>query len=107
MERLEQIVPGAAGRIITMAEKAQAASHEATQRAHERAVQIEADEHSENMTALWMAFAICLVFSIGGVVLVLQGFEKIGAALICTTLLGVVGSFLSRKKPPRNQGQPS
>lgn len=100
MERLERIVPGAADRIITMAEKDQAASHEAAQRSHERAVQAETNEHRERMTALWMAFAICFLFSIGGVALVLHGFEKIGAALICTTLLGVVGSFLNRKKRP-------
>ncbi|WP_206214347.1 DUF2335 domain-containing protein [Desulfovibrio sp. ZJ369] len=102
MERLEQIVPGAADRIIAMAEKDQTASHEAAQHAHERAAQIEADEHRENMTALWMAFTICFIFSIGGVALVLHGFEKIGAALICTTLLGVVSSFLSRKKRHRD-----
>ena len=98
MEHLEQIVPGAAERIITMAEKDQAYSHEEAQRTHERAVQVEADQHRESMTALWMAFVICFIFSIGGVALVLHGFEKIGAALICTTLLGVVSSFLSRKK---------
>lgn len=98
MERLEQLLPGAADRIFTMAEKDQASAHESQRLAHERAVQLEKDQHGESMTALWMAFAICLVFAVGGILLVLNGFEKIGAALIGTTLLGVVGSFLSQKK---------
>ena len=98
MERLEQLLPGAADRIFTMAEKDQAAAHEAQRSAHERAVHLEKDQHGESMTALWMAFSICLVFAVGGILLILNGFEKIGAALIGTTLLGVVGSFLSQKK---------
>lgn len=98
MERLEQLLPGAADRIFTMAEKDQTAAHEAQRLAHERAVQLEKDQHGESMTALWMAFAICLVFAIGGILLILNGYEKTGAALIGTTLLGVVGSFLGQKK---------
>lgn len=81
-----------------MAEKDQAAAHEAQRCAHERATQQEKDEHRESMTALWMAFSICLVFAVGGIILVLNGYEKIGTALIGTTLLGVVGSFLGQKK---------
>ncbi len=98
MEQLERLLPGAADRIFTMAEKDQDAAHEAQRLTHERADRQEENQHKENMTALWMAFSICLVFAVGGILLVLNGYEKIGAALIGTTLLGVVGSFLGQKR---------
>lgn len=98
MEKLEQLLPGAADRIFAMAEKDQQAAHEAQRMAHERAIQLEKDQHSEAMTALVLAFIVCIIFSGGGILLVLNGFEKIGAALLGTTLIGVVSSFLSHKK---------
>ena len=47
-----------------------------------------------------MAFTVCLVFVISGTILVIYGHEKIGTALIGTTLLGVIGSFLAKRKSP-------
>lgn len=98
LEKLEKLLPNAANRIFTMAEKDQDAEHAAQLRAHERAMLHEKNQHTENMTALVMAFAVCIICTIGGVTLVLNGFEKIGATLIGATMLGVVGSFLRRKK---------
>ena len=98
MEKLEQLLPGAADRIFTMAEKDQDAAHEAQRLAHARATQVENNQHTENMTALVMAFVVCIVFAVCGVILVLNGFEKMGASLLGTTLLGVVTSFLYKKK---------
>lgn len=79
-----------------MAEKDQEAAHEAQRKGQELAVQAANDTHTEAMTALWMAFAVCLVFTVGGVVLILHGFEKSGMTLIGVTLLGVVASFLRK-----------
>lgn len=96
LKQLEQLLPGAADRIFTMAEKDQEAAHEAQRKGQELAVQAANDTHTEAMTALWMAFAVCLVFTVGGVVLILHGFEKSGMTLIGVTLLGVVASFLRK-----------
>lgn len=97
MEKLEQLLPGAADRIFTMAEKDQAAAHEAQRLAHARATQVESNQHTENMASLVMAFVVCIVFAGCGVILVLNGFEKMGATLLGSILLGVVSSFLYKK----------
>ncbi len=97
LEQLERIVPGAAERIIVMAEKEQQATHTLYQNEHSRKERAQKDEHRENMTSLWMAFFVSLTFVGCGTVLVLNGFEKIGCTLIGTTLLGVVASFLRNK----------
>lgn len=81
-----------------MAEKDQDAAIESNRRSHERACQQESNRHTESMTALKMAFTICIVFSICGVILILNGFEKIGSVLLGITLIGVVSSFLHQKK---------
>lgn len=101
LEQLERLLPGAADRIFTMAEKDQAASHDAQIKAHERAKIIEKNLHKENMTALWMAYSICIAFVIGGAFLILNGFEKSGGILIGTTLIGIVVSFLNGQKRRR------
>lgn len=98
LDRLENLLPGAADRIFTMAEKEQDASHEHQRKQDDGATLIVKNEHSQNMIALIFAFIICLVFVISGTVLVLYGHEKLGAFLIGTTLLGVTSSFLARWK---------
>ncbi len=98
MERLETLLPGAADRIFIMAEKDQDAQIAKQERRDANIATIADSEHTENMTALWMAFAVCIVFVICGTILVVAGYEKIGSALIGTTLLGVITSFLSKRK---------
>lgn len=97
LERLETILPGAAERIFVMAEKNQKAQIEKQERKDANVAIIAKSEHKENMTALWMAFSVCLVFVICGTLLVIYGHEKIGSALIGTTLVGVIASFLYKR----------
>lgn len=91
MEKMEAVLPGAADRIFTMAEKDQDAQNAFYKTR-------EANTHNEAITALWMAFIICIVFTLCGTTLVLQGYVKTGAVLLGTTLTGVVGSFLYRRR---------
>lgn len=91
MEQMEKILPGAADRIFKMAEKDQDAQISIIQTRDRRV-------HLENMTALWMAFVVSLVFVGCGTFLVSHGHIKTGASLLGVTLLGVVGSFLYRWK---------
>lgn len=100
MKHMENILPGAADRIFTMAEKDQDAQIAHQEKQDANVTLIAKNEHHENMTALWMAFIVCLVFVISGTILVIYGHEKIGTALIGTTLLGVIGSFLAKRKTP-------
>ena len=103
MEQMEKLLPGAADRIFVMAEKDQDAQIAKLERRDSNMAMIARSEHTENMTALWMAFVVCLVFVVCGTFLVINGYEKTGAALIGTTLLGVITSFLSRRRLPPNK----
>lgn len=98
LEKMDQAFPGAAERIFAMAEKEQDASIEDRRCQQHRADQIEKDRHREQMTALWMAFGVCIVFVTAGCLMVFWGHEKIGATLVGTTLAGVIYSFLVAKR---------
>lgn len=87
LSRFETVVPGAAERILRMAEKEQ-----------DMNIKAKKDTHNEHLTALWMAFTICIGFAAGGTILVLNGHEGIGAAMVGAELLGIVSSFLKHKK---------
>ena len=104
LDKLDKILPGAAERIFAMAEKEQNAVIADRNQMQAREDRIAANRHTERMTALIMAFLVCTIFSVCGVVLVLHGYEKIGATLLGTTLVGVVASFLYRgKSNPNNK----
>lgn len=94
LEHLERVVPGAAERVLAMAEREQAEYHAHFQRVDELGLNTERDTHRENITALWMAFALCLFFSGCGTLLVLRGFVELGVTMIGVTLVGVVGAFM-------------
>ena len=98
IEKMEAILPGAADRIFKLAEKDQDAQIAHQERKDENARLSAKFEHSENMAALWMAFIVCLIFVMCGTFLVVKGFEKTGSLLIGTTLLGVIASFLVKRK---------
>lgn len=98
MEKLDKILPGSAERIFIMAEKEQEAviaDREQTQNREDRRLK---NAYTENLTALWMAFIICLVFVGCGTYLVINGHENTGLALLGTTLVAIISSFLYRWK---------
>ncbi len=102
MEQLESIMPGAADRIFTMAEKEQAAAHEHQRSYDANAGALIQTEHRQNTLALIFAFVLCLTFSVCGTLLIINGHEVAGGSLIGTTLLGVTSSFLARWKARQN-----
>ena len=97
LAKLEEIVPGSAERIIKMAEFDQHAAYEVKKDIHARATQSETNAHKESMTSMYMAFAICILFTVCGTVLLMNGFEKAGGALVCVTLINIVGGFLGKR----------
>lgn len=98
MEKLDQILPGSAERVFIMAEKEQNAIIEDRKQTQDREDRQVKNAHSESLTALWMAFIICLVFVGCGTYLVMNGHEKTGLGLLGTTLVGIISSFLYRWK---------
>lgn len=98
MEQMNKILPDAAERIFTMAENEQNSVIADRKQTQDREDKIVENRHIENMTGLFMAFGVCLSFCVGGVILVLNGYEIIGSVLLGTTMTAVVGSFLMQKK---------
>ena len=105
LEKLESVLPGAAERIFKMAEKDQDNMIVLQQKAQDSARQAAVEEHKENTLSLWMAFVVCSVFVICGTVLVVSGHDAVGATMIGTTLLGVIGSFLAQRRTNRSRKQ--
>lgn len=87
LERYELLAPGAADRIITMAEKQSVHRHEmeklaltsGTRRAH---------------LGLWLGFVIVLVGMLAGAFLIWNGRETEGFVLVLSQLGILAGSFL-------------
>ena len=87
LSQYNTVVPGAAERIITMAEN---------QSAHRIALEkhvIEADIQSSKTGQLF-GFIIALVGLVGSFTLIMQGHELIGTILGGTTLVSLVGVFV-------------
>lgn len=103
MKQLNDIVPGAADRILAMAEKEQDRAISAQENAHRRASAAARYEFIENITSILCAFIVCLFFLGGGIYLILKGYVKTGSMMICGTLGGVIGSFLYGRRRIKQQ----
>lgn len=80
----EQIVPGAANRILIMAEQEQRVRHSIL------TVQVRQSARGQ-----WMAFTLALCFLAASVWVTLAGFQIVGGILCGTTLLGIVAIFIT------------
>ena len=94
LEHLENIVPGAAERIFSMAEKEQQAHIKSVEDVNEIAKTSLTQSHKETMCSLLIAGAVCLCTLACGTYLTLQGFPKIGCLLLGGTLTALVSTFL-------------
>ena len=103
IQRMERILPGAADRIFTMAEKDQDAQIYRVHQVEDRATLIETNDHTEKMTALVMAFVCCLVFICGGIYLIANGHTWPGGIILGTSAVAIVGAFLGQKRKPQNK----
>src|SRR5262249_51224118 len=100
IQAYEATCPGAADRIIRMAEIAQ------TRREDRRDRLIE-HEYSDRRVGLYLGFAALLAMIGGGVFLVALGAKAIGTGLLGAGILGtVVGSFVHGRRP-HNDNPPS
>lgn len=98
LEKYDQIVPGAAERILAMAEKEQADRHK------------ESERQSHLMCALslrgqWIGFFLAILFTGVSVFFAINGFEKL-SALFGTPLIIWVCSIFVLHKTPKERQQP-
>ena len=108
-QRYEEIEPGAANRILTMAENEQRQNHEALNREqeHNHKVTLNEQQHNHEMTrrviagndrrsylGIGLAFIIAMSGIGCGTFLSAIGREGIGAAFVVTPLVGLVGVFI-------------
>ena len=93
IQAYEDACPGAADRIIAMAEIAQ-------QRREDRHDKLIEHEYSDRRVGLYLGFLALLAMVIGGIFLVYSGQSVIGGGLLGAAVLGtVVGSFVHGRRP--------
>lgn len=91
----EEVCPGMADRIMTMAEKSQAAQLEIPK------IMIEA-ESGYRVLGLKLGFATLLVLALGSIVCAYTGHPKLAAGFITVGALGTVGRFIDGRKDRSN-----
>lgn len=99
--RYEEVCPGAAATILRMAEQEQLHRHKtelAILAAEQEDIRL---THRENVTAYWMSFVVVMGFLGLGFTLTLHNHDSVGAIMMGTGLVGVIGSFLRRSQPKK------
>lgn len=97
IQAYEDACPGAADRIIRMAEIAQ-------QRREDRRDRIVEHEYSDRRLGLKLGFAALLALVIAGVVVIAIGNVVVGSTLLGAAVLGtVVGTFVNGRLQPANK----
>lgn len=92
----EQVLPGAADRILGMAEKEMAERHRRDAEAQQAHVR-------ERRRGQWFAFLLGVVVAGGGIVAIIAGRALTGLAAVISVLAVLVGAFLSaRRRAGRN-----
>ena len=101
LARYESVLPGTAERIISMAER-QATHRQSLETTAEETVKavIEGDSRKETL-GMWLG-AIVAVFLIAcGTFAVYNGYDWAGTTMIVSTILGIVGAFVSETRKGR------
>lgn len=98
LRQYDEIVSGAAERIITMAEKEQ--SHRHSYEDFDLKV-----VNNQIVTGQWMAFILTLIFAGIAVWLILSGFEVVGSVIFGTTIIGIATVFIVGNKKPKDDNK--
>lgn len=92
----DEIVPGSADRIITLAEK------QSNHRRELEAARIHADI-GMSKTGMWLGFVLALVFIVGAFVLIALGHTLEGFAAAAVPIAAIVGSYLFTRRDKQQQ----
>ena len=92
LQGYEDVVPNAANRIITMAEE---------NSKHRREMEKTIIEGNLNLSkrGQWIGLFLAIFFSAIAMILAFNGYEKLGTALITTTLIGALVIFVLNERP--------
>jgi len=100
LEQFERASPGAADRILGMAEQEEAHRH----RQERDMLQ---SESSARARGQWMAFTLALVIILGGIWLIYKGKQWEGLVAVLAPLATLIGLFLyAREHPPGDDQAP-
>ncbi|MEG6504208.1 DUF2335 domain-containing protein [Nitratidesulfovibrio sp. 1201_IL3209] len=108
LEAYERIAPGAAGRIIAMAEEEQRHRHACDSSLISAQIQDSKAERQAEQRGQWLAFCLAMTMSLVAGMAIWQGHPVTGGAILGTTLVGIAAVFITRKpwgKPPPEQQQ--
>lgn len=92
LQGYEDVVPNAANRIITMAEE---------NSKHRREMEKTIIEGNLNLSkrGQWIGLFLAIFFSAIAMILAFNGYERLGTALITTTLIGALVIFVLNERP--------
>jgi uncharacterized membrane protein len=94
LERYEEVLPGAADRILSMAER-QASHRQSLETADELTVRTAiAGESRRSNLGLWLGASVSVFLTACGTFLVFEGHDWAGASIIISTIASVVGVFV-------------
>ena len=96
-EHYERVHPGAAAKLLAMAENEQKSRHEAIRTTYELRREEVRQISAERKRAQYLAFFLSLIVLATGAFLVLKGYEYAGIAAFCSSALtGVISAFTNR-----------
>ena len=94
LRRYDEILPGAAERILKMAEDQQKHHHDQERRQLEMYLMAVQSDSKRSNRGLWAGFAITLVGLGGGIILVYAGHDWAGGVIAGLNLASVAGVFV-------------
>lgn len=98
LEQFDRIEPGAADRIIQMAEQEQAHRHELESRRHEHEAAIERGNQSLERRGQTFGFVLALIVLLGGLTLLVLGQSVQGFALVIGDGIALISLFLYNER---------
>ncbi len=97
-EHYNHITPGAAERILIMAEEEQRQRHQVEMLDATNNATIKLQMISERSRGQWMAFGIALIMPLAGTFLIFNGFSVTGTILGSAGLVPVIYAFIPKKR---------
>lgn len=100
LEGYESILPGAAERILALAEREAAHRHEIEKQVTDANIRLAKGEHYQVYLGQGLAFLLALVFISGGVFLIHGGKSIVGSFFSAAALIAIVAAFLKKSGKP-------
>ena len=103
VQRYEDMVPGAADRLLTLTEKQQAHSHNIEEKVINIHQTVVGGDSRRSDIGLWLGFVVAVLGILCGTYLGLRGHEWLGAVIAGVPLTYLVGAFIYGSKSRRDE----